>query len=93
MNDRTYMSGMPDLKAGDRKRLVLIVEDEYVNLMLLSAYLENEYEVLQAENALGYSIRAVRYCIVMFVEVGLYPMAFRIIGNKKKSETKEGEAK
>ncbi len=49
--------------------------------------------VLQAENALGYSIRAVRYCIVMFVEVGLYPMAFRIIGNKKKAETKEGEAK
>ena len=49
MNDRTYMSGMPDLKAGDRKRLVLIVEDEYVNLMLLSAYLENEYEVICAE--------------------------------------------
>ena len=49
MNDRTYMSGMPDLKAGDRKRLVLIVEDEDVNLMLLSAYLENEYEVICAE--------------------------------------------
>ena len=28
---------------------VLIVEDEYVNLMLLSAYLENEYEVICAE--------------------------------------------
>ena len=49
--------------------------------------------VLHAENALGYSIRAVRYCIVMFVEVGLYPMVFKIIGSKKKqAEAKEGEA-
>ena len=40
-------------------------------------------DMLHAENALGYSIRAVRYCIIMFVEVGLYPMVFRIIKTKK----------
>ena len=39
--------------------------------------------MLHAENALGYSIRAVRYCIIMFVEVGLYPMVFRIIKKKE----------
>ena len=41
MNGQTPMSGMPDLYAGDRKRQVLIVEDEYVNRELLNAYLEN----------------------------------------------------
>ena len=43
------MSGMPDLYAGDRKRQVLIVEDEFVNRELLNAYLENDYELLFAE--------------------------------------------
>ena len=39
MNSQTTMSGMPDLYAGDRKRQVLIVEDEFVNRELLNAYL------------------------------------------------------
>ena len=49
MNAQTPMSGMPDLYAEDRKRLVLIVEDEYINRELLKAYLENDYELLFAE--------------------------------------------
>lgn len=49
MNSQTFMSGMPDLYNEDRKRLVLIVEDEYVNRELLKAYLENDYELLFAE--------------------------------------------
>ena len=43
------MNGMPDLYAEDRKRFVLIVEDEYVNRELLNTYLENDYELLFAE--------------------------------------------
>ena len=34
----------------DGKRLVLIVEDEPVNRALLSVYLEDEYDVLEAED-------------------------------------------
>ncbi len=49
MNDRTSMSGIPNLAAANRKRRVLIVEDEFVNCELLKAYLENEYELLTAE--------------------------------------------
>ena len=49
MNGQTSMSGIPDLYDEDRKRLVLIVEDEYVNRELLKAYLENDYELLFAE--------------------------------------------
>ena len=49
MNSQPPMSGMPDLYAGDRKRQVLIVEDEFVNRELLNAYLENDYELLFAE--------------------------------------------
>ncbi len=49
MNGQTSMSSIPDLYDGDRKRLVLIVEDEYVNRELLKAYLENDYELLFAE--------------------------------------------
>ena len=49
MNSNAPMSGMPDLRARDRKRLVLIVEDEYVNRELLNAHLENDYELLFAE--------------------------------------------
>ena len=37
MYGQTSMSGMPDLYAENRKRLVLIVEDEYVNRELLKA--------------------------------------------------------
>ena len=49
MNSQPPMSSMPDLYAGDRKRQVLIVEDEFVNRELLNAYLENDYELLFAE--------------------------------------------
>ena len=49
MNSQTTMSSIPDLFDGNRKRLVLIVEDEYVNRELLNAYLENDYELLFAE--------------------------------------------
>ena len=49
MNGQTSMSSIPDLYDGNRKRLVLIVEDEYVNRELLKAYLENDYELLFAE--------------------------------------------
>ena len=47
--------------------------------------------MLHAENALGYSIRAVRYCIIMFVEVGLYPMVFKLIKTKKNAPEAKGE--
>ena len=43
--------------------------------------------MLEAENALGYTIRAVRYAIVMFVEVGVYPLAFRLLD---KAQMKRG---
>ena len=49
MNAQTPMSGMPNLYDGDRKRLILIVEDEYINRELLRAYLENDYKLLFAE--------------------------------------------
>ena len=39
--------------------------------------------MLEAENALAYLIRTVRYAIVMFVEVGVYPLAFRLLDKKK----------
>ena len=43
--------------------------------------------ILEAENALAYTIRTVRYAIVMFVEVGVYPFAFRILDKKKTEKT------
>lgn len=49
MNERYQMSDMPDLTDGNRKRLVLIVEDEEVNRELLKLYLESEYRVIHAE--------------------------------------------
>ena len=49
MAEQTVMSSVPDLNAKDRKRLVLIVEDEFVNRELLKAYLENDYALLFAE--------------------------------------------
>ena len=41
--------------------------------------------LLKGETTAAYMIRSVRYCVVMFVEVGLYPMAFRILDKKKKA--------
>ena len=49
MKSQTPMVGMPDLHAEGRKRLILIVEDEFVNRELLRMYLENEYELIFAE--------------------------------------------
>ena len=59
MNGQTTMSGIPDLYDEDRKRQVLIVEDEYVNLELLKAYLENDYELLFAETG-GEALEVIR---------------------------------
>ena len=50
MNGRNPMSELQDILAGNRKRQILIVEDEVVNLELLKVYLENDYELLCAEN-------------------------------------------
>ena len=50
MNSLNPMSNMPDILTGDRKRQVLIVEDEFVNRELLKAFLENDYDLLLAEN-------------------------------------------
>ena len=61
MNSQTRMSGVPDLYDGNRKRLVLIVEDEYVNRELLKAYLENDYELLFAETG-EEALETVRAC-------------------------------
>ena len=49
MTEREFISAMPDLPSADRRRLILIVEDEFVNREILKAYLEPEYEVLCAE--------------------------------------------
>ena len=59
MNGHTPMSGIPDLYDEDRKRLVLIVEDEYVNSELLKAYLENDYELIFAETG-GEALEIIR---------------------------------
>ena len=44
------MNHMPDIGAEGRKRLVLIVEDDFVNRELLRINLEKEYEVISAES-------------------------------------------
>ena len=51
MKEQSVMSSAPDLNAKNRRRLILIVEDEFVNRELLKAYLEDEYEILCAETA------------------------------------------
>ena len=49
MNRQNAMGSIPDLYDANRKRRILIVEDEFVNRELLNAYLEQEYEILFAE--------------------------------------------
>ena len=49
MNNRNHRNDMPDLQEKDRKRRILIVEDEFVNRELLKAYLEGEYDLTVAE--------------------------------------------
>ena len=56
MNGQTIMSGMPDLYAEDRKRLVLIVEDEYVNRELLKACLEIT-DIKYSEKKVSFNVR------------------------------------
>ena len=50
MSPKTGASRCPSIFTEDRKRRILIVEDEYVNQELLKAYLENDYELLLAAN-------------------------------------------
>ena len=50
MNDRDFMNAMPDLLSQDRKRLILIVEDEDINREILRYNLEQDYEILLADN-------------------------------------------
>ena len=45
--------------------------------------------ILEAENAVAYLIRTVRYAIVMFVEVGVYPMSFTLLKKLDKKPAKE----
>ena len=40
MNRQNTMGSIPDLYDANRKRRILIVEDEFVNRELLNAYLE-----------------------------------------------------
>jgi len=49
MTDRKRMHSIPDMEAEGRKRLVLIVEDEFVNREILKAIMEQEYEIICAE--------------------------------------------
>ena len=53
MNSRNQMHMIPNFKAEDRKRLVLIVEDDDVNRELLKINLEQEYEIICAETGDG----------------------------------------
>ena len=48
------------------------------------------HALLEGETAAAFIIRAVRYCIVLFVEVGVYPLAFRILDRKKKKTAQAG---
>ena len=49
MMERKQMNGMPDRNAENRKKQILVVEDDFVNRELLNAYLEQEYDILCAE--------------------------------------------
>ncbi|MBQ6465822.1 MAG: EAL domain-containing protein [Oscillospiraceae bacterium] len=49
MTEQKQMNSIPAMSGEGLKRLVLIVEDEFVNRELLNAYLEQDYEILCAE--------------------------------------------
>lgn len=49
MTEREFISTMPDLPSADRRRLILIVEDEFVNREILRMILEQDYETAVAE--------------------------------------------
>ena len=48
MTEPAMMKGIPGTRDEGRKRLVLIVEDDFVNREILKANLEAEYEILCA---------------------------------------------
>ena len=47
--------------------------------------------VLNAENALAYLIRTVRYAVIIFVEVGLYPMCFKWLKGLDREKEKKAQ--
>lgn len=49
MMEQMQVNPIPGAKTENRKRLVLIVEDDYINRELLKANLENEYAIVCAE--------------------------------------------
>ena len=49
MTDQELMNGTPDMLHGNRKRRILIVEDEFINREILKANLEQDYDILLAE--------------------------------------------
>ncbi len=49
MNGQDLLGGTPEISTENRKKSVLIVEDDFVNRELLNAYLQQEYEILCAE--------------------------------------------
>ena len=49
MSNQTPMIGIPGQSFDKQKRLILIVEDEFVNRELLNVYLEEEYDIIFAE--------------------------------------------
>ena len=50
MTDQELMNGTPDMLHGNRKRRILIVEDEFINREILKANLDQDYDILLAEN-------------------------------------------
>ncbi len=49
MTDKELLNGLPDMLHGNRKRQILIVEDEFVNREILKINLERDYDILTAE--------------------------------------------
>ncbi len=50
MTDQEHLNALPEMLHGSRKRQILIVEDEFVNREILKANLEEDYDILLAEN-------------------------------------------
>ena len=48
--EKELLNGLPDMLHGNRKRQILIVEDEFVNREILKANLDQDYDILLAEN-------------------------------------------
>ena len=49
MTGKELLNGLPDMLHGNRKRQILIVEDEFVNREILKINLEQDYDILTAE--------------------------------------------